>query len=257
MAIIPDVPNVVVDIVVDETPLPEYLDEDDDESVTPNSTTKYVECKSGTSFAIRIDLTGLKRVKGANSVIARYFIDGQRITGSVLRPPWTNGRGVSLRNTHRYEEGGSWKERDLVFADLVISASWRVCSVESITDARIAEQGTSGKPKPELRDLGMITIKLYHAKAGRSHLAKHSNFSDLNVGQEKLHEKDVKGQAISSQIKYANPSIVDARQLTHTGWEKQDQLTDPNLPRPRALEMLLRHSTSGTVRAVSSSTQIH
>jgi len=42
----PDVPAVNVNIVVDRSPLLEYLDEDYDKVVSPNGTTKYVECAS-------------------------------------------------------------------------------------------------------------------------------------------------------------------------------------------------------------------
>lgn len=121
MAIIPNVPHVVVDIVVDGKPLPEYLDEDDSKAISPKSTTKYVECMPGSNFAIRTNITGLKRVKGCNSVEVAYYLDGQRIRGKMLRAPWTHDRAVFVRKTNRYLEAGSWKEREFVFANLVTS----------------------------------------------------------------------------------------------------------------------------------------
>ncbi|KAI4763875.1 hypothetical protein E4T52_04242 [Aureobasidium sp. EXF-3400] len=199
MAIIPDVPHVVVDIVVDGHPLPEYLDEDDNEAISPKSTTKYVECMPGSNFAIRTNITGLKRVKGHNSVDVAYYLDGQRIRGRVLRAPWTHDRAVFVRNTNRYLEDGSWKEREFVFTNLVTT-----------------EDGASTKPKPELKDLGMITVELYHAKAGKSKNSVDGTYSKVNVGQEKIHEKELKGQAISSQIKYSSPPVTlgEARSMS-------------------------------------------
>ncbi|KAG9706296.1 hypothetical protein KCU59_g22473, partial [Aureobasidium melanogenum] len=89
MAIIPDVPHVVVDIVVDGQPLPEYLDEDDDDSVSPTSIIKYVESVSGSHFGIRVNLNGMERkhLKRGNSVVVEYHLDGHWVAGNVYRSP--------------------------------------------------------------------------------------------------------------------------------------------------------------------------
>jgi hypothetical protein len=120
MAVIPDVPHVVVDIVVDGNPLPEYLDEDDSESVSSNSITKYVECVSGSSFAIRTDFTGMKRqyLRGGNAIETVHYIDGQHIDGNVHKTPWTQS-GAWKHRAARYKEGRTWLEREFRFADLV------------------------------------------------------------------------------------------------------------------------------------------
>ncbi|KAI4841068.1 hypothetical protein E4T44_07866 [Aureobasidium sp. EXF-8845] len=197
MAIIPDVPHVIVDILVDKNPLPEYLDEDDDESVSSKSITKYVECVSGSKFAIRINLGSLPLLpEGGNSVHAACLLDGQPMKGKVLHRPWKNNGGVFVRNTNRYKEGGSWKERDFMFADLVTT-----------------ENGPSSKPNPELKHLGTITIILHHSQAGQARASKARNFSSQinNVRQERVHEKDLKGQAISSQIKLGEVRSIGER----------------------------------------------
>ncbi|KAK6007689.1 hypothetical protein QM012_004503 [Aureobasidium pullulans] len=188
IAIIPDVPHVVVDIVVDGRPLPEYLDEDDDDAVSPDSITKYVECVSGSSFGIRVDLTGMRpgQLEGGNAVEVLYYLDGQYATGTVHRFPLSRSDAMSTRHAARYRDGGIWQERQFMFADLVTS-----------------EDGVFNKPRPELKDLGTITVKLYHVQASKEqiHSRARNSHSDMMTAHENIHEKHLKGQAISTQTK--------------------------------------------------------
>jgi hypothetical protein len=123
MAVIPEVPQVRADIVVDGRPLPEYLDEDNSESTTPTSITKYVECMAGSRFAIRTNVASLGRrhLGDANAVDVTYYVDGQEVSGVVLQPPWQPGHAVYAHHAARYKENGTWKERDFMFTDLVTS----------------------------------------------------------------------------------------------------------------------------------------
>lgn len=136
MAIIPNVPHVIVDIVVDGKPLPEYLDEDDDKAVSFNSTTKYVECKSGSNFAIRTDITGLglQHLQGGNCVEVMYYLDGQWVDGTAHRYPWGQYNVYSTKAS-RYLEGGAWKERDFKFAGIVTSMLVTAPTTRIIADA--------------------------------------------------------------------------------------------------------------------------
>lgn len=120
MAIIPDVPHVAVDIVVDGRPLPEYLDEDDDDSVSPDSINKYVECVSGSHFGIRVDLTGMdtRGLRRGNSIITDYYLDGQLVADTVHRFPLRN-RSISVLSGESRREGGVWVMRKFLFANLV------------------------------------------------------------------------------------------------------------------------------------------
>jgi len=136
MAIIPNVPNVIVDIVVDGKPLPEYLDEDDDESVTSNSTTKYVECVSGSNFGIRTNVAGLdhRHLGGGNALLVEYYLDGQRVDSGVLRYPWKPGHAVYEHRAARHREGTVWKERELMFTNLVTSMLLASQSIQIIAN---------------------------------------------------------------------------------------------------------------------------
>ncbi|KAH0364052.1 hypothetical protein KCU65_g6977, partial [Aureobasidium melanogenum] len=203
MAIIPDVPHVVVDIVVDGRPLPEYLDQDDDDSVSHESIIKYVECVSGSHFGIRVDLTGMefKHLKRGNSIITDYYLDGQVVACAVHRFPLGH-LAVTTRPAARYREDGTWKERNFMFADLVTS-----------------EEGLSNKLRSDLKDLGTITVKHFYAHSNWSREAPFLDFPKVNVGQEVVHEKNLKGQAISNQAKLGEEvalgylSTVDSRRL--------------------------------------------
>jgi hypothetical protein len=134
MAVIPDMPQVRADIVVDGEPLPEYLNEDDGEAVTSTSITKYVECKAGTRFAIRTNIASLGRrhLGDANSVEVGYYVDGQDMSGVVIPHPWQQGHAVYSHHVARYKEGAIWNERDLMFADLVTSISVTSLSDENL-----------------------------------------------------------------------------------------------------------------------------
>lgn len=203
MAIIPDVPHVSVDIVVDGRPLPEYLDEDDEDSISPTSTIKYVECVSGSRFGIRTDLTGFRlgNLEGANAIEILYYLDGRYVAGAVHRFP-TNSV-VFTRHAARYRDGHIWKERDFMFADLVTCTLIFICPFISLLIYFPAEDGPSSKPRPELKDLGTITVKIYPVRAGKPKIHSHHRSSrpKMMVAHENIHEKHLKGQAISTQAK--------------------------------------------------------
>jgi hypothetical protein len=203
MAIIPGVPQVRVDIVVDGHQLPEYLDEDNSESKTSTSITKYVECKAGTRFAIRVNVASLGRrhLEGGNSAEVMYYVDGQQIDGLVLQRPWPSADDVFARHTTRYRECGTWKERDLMFTDLVTSMLFACYLFRSSLTLSLAEDEAYSKPRPELNDLGTITVKFYIARAGKTEYCDYGDSSEFNVGHENIHEKHLKGQAISTQAK--------------------------------------------------------
>ncbi|TIA68228.1 hypothetical protein D6C76_08261 [Aureobasidium pullulans] len=186
MAIIPDVPYVSVDIVVDGRALPEYLDEDDHESLSSNSTIKYVECVSGSKFGIRVDLNGMEPwdLDGGNAVLVYYYLDGNWVDSTVIRFPLTRHHPQSLLRAARYREGGTWKQRDFIFADL-----------------KTSENVISKPSKRDLKHLGTITAKLYHVQILETGKEVYHDTEKLNIGHENVPEKHLKGQAMSHQTK--------------------------------------------------------
>ncbi|THX13241.1 hypothetical protein D6D13_03755 [Aureobasidium pullulans] len=166
MAIIPDVPYVSVDIAVDGRALPEYLDEDDHESLSSNSTIKHVECVSGSKFGIRVDLNGMEPwdLDGGNAVLVYYYLGGNWVDSTVIRFPLTRHHPQSLLRAARYREGGTWKQRDFIFADLK-------------------------------------TSKLYHVQILETGKEVYHDTEKLKIGHENVPEKHLKGQAMSHQTK--------------------------------------------------------
>ncbi|KAI5256730.1 hypothetical protein E4T42_01510 [Aureobasidium subglaciale] len=131
MAIIPDVPYVKVDVVVDGRALPEYLDEDDEDSLSYNEDS------------------------------------------------------LSYDSTIKY--------------------------VESTTGSKFFEDVSSSKPRPELKDLGTITAEFRVGISQKEeHYEKpyHDTSNKPTVGHENVHEKHLKGQAISQQAKLGDPSCI-------------------------------------------------
>jgi len=75
----------------------------------------------------------------------------------------------------------------------------------SLLTLSLAEDGALGKPRPELKDLGTITVKLYRVQAGKSEYRDYADYK-VKVGHTNIHEKHLKGQAISTQAKWVSPS---------------------------------------------------
>jgi hypothetical protein len=65
----------------------------------------------------------------------------------------------------------------------------------------LAEDGALSKPRPELKDLGMITVELYQVRAGKAEFCNINAHTGVNTGHENIPEKHLKGQAISTQVK--------------------------------------------------------
>lgn len=200
MAIIPDVPHVTVDIVVDGRPLPEYLDEDDADSVSPDSITKYIESVSGSHCSIQVNLPRMERrhLKRGNGVVVEYHLDGQWAAGNVYRFPLRANLISSVPGARR-KENGTWIERKFLFTNLVTCMLSMSESIPTLT-LSIAEDAACNKARPELQDLGTITVKLHYAHVQGSPNFHSSDFSKISM-HEDIHEKHLKGQAISQQVK--------------------------------------------------------
>ncbi|KAI5199062.1 hypothetical protein E4T39_06405 [Aureobasidium subglaciale] len=193
MAIIPEVPHVKVDVVVDGRALPEYLDEDDDDSISSDSTIKYVESTTGSKFSIRTSLAGLglRDLEEGDSMIVDTHLDGKMVDSAVKKFPLDGYPSFEIRGV-RYREGGLWKQRDFMFAELVTT-----------------EIGATSKPRPELKDLGTITVKLHVGLTEKRQREKSQRDSNIpTIGHENIHEKHLKGQAISQQAKLGDATLI-------------------------------------------------
>ncbi|KAI5239392.1 hypothetical protein E4T43_06741 [Aureobasidium subglaciale] len=149
-------------------------------------TIKYVESTAGSKFCVRTSLAGmeLRDLEAGDCVVVDYLLDGKKVDSIVKRFPLDRHPSFDLRRV-RYRENGSWKQRDFMFAELITT-----------------EDVSSSKPRPELKDLGTITAEFrVGISEKRKHREKsyHDSTNKPTVGHGNIHEKHLKGQAISQQ----------------------------------------------------------
>ena len=110
MAIIDDLPGVVIEIIVKGTALKEYEDDELDED--ERTVTRYIEAVSGQEFAVRIKRLPNCEFKG-DCISFTITADGQDVDFPLLSK--TKGRHTHL--SEGKEEAGGY-ERKYRFADL-------------------------------------------------------------------------------------------------------------------------------------------
>ncbi|KAI5269935.1 hypothetical protein E4T47_06590 [Aureobasidium subglaciale] len=126
----------------------------------------------------------LRDLEAGDCVVVDYLLDGKKVDSIVKRFPLDRHPSFDLRRV-RYRENGSWKQRDFMFAELITT-----------------EDVSSSKPRPELKDLGTITAEFrVGISEKRKHREKsyHDSTNKPTVGRGNIHEKHLKGQAISQQ----------------------------------------------------------
>ena len=118
MAIHPEFPGLEVKVCVKGQPLHEY---DDDKIPEPNTTTKYIEARSGKSFSI---ITEFKTPFPAQyDVLARISIDGVMMDIKIRKRDELF-QGWKF-NTYRSCQGGEYVKQKFTFAKLNISKYYK------------------------------------------------------------------------------------------------------------------------------------
>jgi hypothetical protein len=102
MAVHDDCPGLTVEILVDGKPLEEYAYEEEDE--LPNTTTRYVECRSGTEFAIK---TNFKAPFAPMDILLVIWLDGTRVSSRVLRKYYLLKQPI-IQSETRWMKDGAW-----------------------------------------------------------------------------------------------------------------------------------------------------
>ena len=116
MAIHADYPGLTVEIYVDGKPLEEY--ENSEEEDVPETTTRYVECRSGAEFAIH---TNFNAPFSPADIAVRCSVDGIRVNGKLAKKHQLFDRTYIQNETH-WKEGRKWRASRLLFSDLSIGA---------------------------------------------------------------------------------------------------------------------------------------
>jgi hypothetical protein len=178
--------NFLCTVNVEEVPLKEYTDPDDDAAIlgdSPPTKIVYIQSEEGKPFSIGfrvIHSVGI--VPAANSVAWNLELDGLPIQAGFLS--YIGGMNSSLRCNRYKDDEGRWLQRDFLFSKL---------------DVR--EDG----PKPDLKEdtssLGEITLRIrrYQALTAASRPSNGTEYNDFKKA-DSLHEKQLKGRDISHTI---------------------------------------------------------
>jgi hypothetical protein len=202
MAVLDAYPGIKVQIVVNGAPLQEY-DDDDDESATPNTVTKYVEAVSGAEFQIQHDIT---QPWPQHEMLLECIVDQHKVVGAVLNKG--NYRGSSYRYVKEgaisYKEGHQFIQR-FRFAQLSIGKSLIINT--SGQASLIYKQAHTDSETRQIQDnlmkdtksKGEIQIQAFHIK----NLRKVESPRDADIvglgALGALPEKALKGRSISHQ----------------------------------------------------------
>ncbi|GAW15783.1 hypothetical protein ANO14919_052030 [Xylariales sp. No.14919] len=209
MAINDDVPGLGVTVRCHKQPLHELEDPNthDDDAVACPTTSKYIECVDNAEFDVYIVVDPTYHWGYRDHVlVARTYIDGTRIKGSVIRSRETGYHGPAIRRIKGQEvcgPTGLWSLRNFKFAPVTTTDDSQKERVES--DLKVA------------KSLGTIEVRFTRAIEYGPSISRHDH--SAKEGTFELTEKSLKGKAVSHGTSYGAsksinmPSWVDARDL--------------------------------------------
>ncbi|KAK5702231.1 hypothetical protein LTR17_022506 [Elasticomyces elasticus] len=194
----PDLPGVVVTLVVDSQDLPEY-DEDDDDNVPLHTCVKYVEAVSGAEFGVAVRFDPSKLEHPDDTVATRVSFDGQS-AGTTFYA------SVCTRQPRRWFIRGA----------ICDTPQGRASQAMMFSELTINE----GKPDSALfgkvGDLGTIRVELFksvveqlppsrqlanikHQKGGKNDAVLNHPAMEPLVVDGNVSEKTLKGKALTHQ----------------------------------------------------------
>lgn len=113
MAIDTNYPGLEVAVTVNDSPLQEY--DDGDEDSAPNTVTKYIEAQSGAEFAVTAKFK--HPFPTHHDVKMCLVIDGKYLNGWVQS--WNGLYGLVLKGDRtKWQQNGQWVEQKFCFAEL-------------------------------------------------------------------------------------------------------------------------------------------
>lgn len=206
MAIIKGISGLEVTILVDNAPLQEYRPLPDDIDDKEDWVTRYVIAEPGKKFKIKVERSGgFKHGAPKWDLSIHFEIDGQIRDNMLedLRKGFSPKYGtVVLDSVETSDDNGDWVARDLTFADIAFGeAAMLHISTRFTSDAIIdnsAALPTSSDELEATKAIGEISIQLWRGKIGRAATPDEHDCECLG----KVHEKALKGKAISHQTRY-------------------------------------------------------
>ncbi|CAN9301489.1 unnamed protein product [Alternaria sp. RS040] len=189
MAIHNDYPGLTVQIICGGKPIEEHVYEEDEEREEPKTTTRYIECKSHTQFAIETTFRPPFTPLDLSVVI---YLDGVKVGGTTARKHKMLNQTYT-RSTTEWKEGGEWRASKFVFSDLnVVQEESEVLAEENL-DAlgtisvaitpilSVRKKREYRGRKKELKEFGMISEET----------VKGDHYRGSSDGLEGLSEKDL------------------------------------------------------------------
>jgi hypothetical protein len=198
MAIHPDYPGLVADVVVNGRALDEHRD---DESPDPNTTSVYIEAKAGEYFAVRYTLPSTQFT--TYSIKASVRLDGTHVRANVYDRNIYSAGITQLFGTSSAYVGGRNMGQRFRFTALTTCKSFPTILRLRLIDIGIDE--TTGAVdhslKKQLASAGSISVSLYMVKNIRAKQMVPDNIPQLQ-GPSKVPEKALKGSSVSHKTTY-------------------------------------------------------
>ncbi|KNG52249.1 hypothetical protein TW65_00717 [Stemphylium lycopersici] len=151
MVVSPTHPGLEVAVLVRGRPLQEY-DDDSDEDPAPNTTTKYVEAKTGASFALSAQFKPPFPTR--YDVLMRLSIDGKPMAKWYC-PREKLYDDVQKKEVVRWQRDGKWMKQKFCFSELDIASlkALRVIPFNDTTRVPLEDRPEEELGPAELREL--------------------------------------------------------------------------------------------------------
>jgi len=206
MAVLPFLPGLAVEIIVNDAPLSEY-DDDSDTPASPTTVTRYIESTSGANFAIKVSLTEEFPFPAGN-MLAEISLDGEVVACKRIREAEFFEEHLFAGSSIQIGEHS--KIQKFCFAELEIGKfaledpSYKlICNVSSGADNSEVEGSIS---LPDLTSTGTITVGFTYIKNLRSTSPCHM-LQSISASKP-VSEKALKGQTHTHRAGYVIPHFV-------------------------------------------------
>ncbi len=120
MAVLDSFPDLKVEIIVNGNPLTEYVSDDENEEVIPDTSTTFVEATTGAEFLIRCGF-GPKFKFKKYAISTDVEMDGAFMTNEIKEPRSTRRtRWLELSSRESCLHDGIWQRQNFAFSPLQI-----------------------------------------------------------------------------------------------------------------------------------------
>lgn len=207
MAVIKGIRGLEVTILVDDTPLQEYLPLPDDIDDSKKKVTRYVVAEPGKKFGIKVERSpGFKHGAPKWDLATTFEVDGRNIR-DMTEDLYECKEQKYATHVQDYveivDDNGKWVSHDLLFADVVFGKYLDPPSPPDLVSHTSIDNSAplpaSAKDNEATSSLGEILVEMWRGRVGSPIAPDERKFECVG----KLHEKTLKGKAISQQTRFA------------------------------------------------------